>query len=239
MPAEAVAYERGTELNEGLANYIQELASGRSETTIPEGGLTEVDPRQRGYVTGAAIAHLLDRVTPGWKDKVKNSLDQLLPQREAGGAECESTVAGNERLNSWAKERYAALVAARERHRSEFLAKPGWILVIASKKPLFPEGFDPMNVERVAAGEVLHRRYLKLASDSGTVEVIDRASLTEAAGKHPLFDGVRTCTMSGFAEEPKLAIRDGAGSLADSGVTLSFKTAQVQKGERRVTVVVE
>ncbi len=45
-----------------------------------------------------------------------------------------------------------------------FLGRPGWKLEIASAQPLWPQGFDPLNVTLVARGEILHRRWVKLGN---------------------------------------------------------------------------
>jgi hypothetical protein len=82
LPAGAVAYERGTELHEGLAQYVEGLAAGRKEVRFRSFSPSEV--RQRGYLSGEMLARLLDQVAPGWKPKVERSLDELLPEPDRG-----------------------------------------------------------------------------------------------------------------------------------------------------------
>jgi hypothetical protein len=103
-------------------------------------------------------------------------------------------------------------VTRREQDRTALLARPGWRVVIdADAAPLFPQGFDPLNVSRVSATEVLHTRFLKLGNDRGTVELLGQAALTEGrAGQHPLFNGVRRVTIPGVSA---MSVRDSAGVL--------------------------
>ena len=77
MPAEAVAYERGTELHEGLAQFIEGLAEERK---VRSRILLLAEFRQRLYVSGEALARLLESLSPGWKSKIVNSLDELFPK---------------------------------------------------------------------------------------------------------------------------------------------------------------
>lgn len=92
-----------------------------------------------------------------------------------------------------------AVVAARAARRREFDRRPGFRVVVeaAEGKPLWPQGFDPLNVERVDGG-ILHTRFLRLGNDGATIEAVDGAAdleaFTEAAGAHPLFNGVRRVT---------------------------------------------
>ena len=59
-------------------------------------------------------------------------------------------------------------------------------------EPLWPQSFDPLNVERVQGG-FLHKRFLRLGNDSGHLEVMDAGetdieALTIGVGSHPLFN---------------------------------------------------
>lgn len=75
-------YERLTELNEGLASYLQILAEGRKTIAIAEIEFPAGGVRQRIYTIGPALAFVLDRLSPAWKTALeaddKTYLDQLL-----------------------------------------------------------------------------------------------------------------------------------------------------------------
>jgi hypothetical protein len=66
MDAAFAAYERGTELNEGLASYVEMRAAGRRGVELPAAEFAPAEVRKRAYATGLALALLLDRFTPGW-----------------------------------------------------------------------------------------------------------------------------------------------------------------------------
>jgi len=226
LPADAVAYERGNELHEGLAQYVEGVSGGRKDVRFRTFAAGEV--RERGYVSGEALARLLDRLEPAWKSKVAGSLDELLP---APGAEpCDFTAA--ERQSAEAQAR--ADVGKFERERAELLqafnAQPGWRLTVetAAGKPLWVDAFDPLNVTRLSQQLILHKRMLKLHNDAGSLEILDHGSVSEAAGAHPLFQGVRRWTTAGLPSKPEIK-KDGARvTVASSAVTLAFSNADVE-----------
>ncbi|HEX6693804.1 MAG TPA: hypothetical protein VF035_03775, partial [Longimicrobiales bacterium] len=82
IPAGAVAYERGTELNEGLATYVERLATGKWNDASLRSGFPPDAVRQKAYETGAAMGRLLDRLDPAWPQVLERSdstpLDVLL-----------------------------------------------------------------------------------------------------------------------------------------------------------------
>ena len=79
--------------------------------------------------------------------------------------------------------------------------------IVAAAHPLSLHGFDPLNVSLVAKGEILHRRYLELGDKESSLKVLDAQVLTEAAGEHPLFNGVKELRMTGLAAEPKVVFK--------------------------------
>src|SRR4051812_24970939 len=78
MSAGAIAYERGIELNEGLAQYVEY----RSIAKVPALKIADFPNeliRQRDYASGQAWALLLDRYEPGWEASADNgALDEKL-----------------------------------------------------------------------------------------------------------------------------------------------------------------
>ncbi|HWW77418.1 MAG TPA: hypothetical protein VNZ44_18595, partial [Pyrinomonadaceae bacterium] len=259
------AYERGTELNEGLASYVEASAADRTTRAglpaahagLPADDFPATEVRQRAYATGRALALLLDRFDAAWKQKLeggdKRPLDELLaaslpsnvtasPSSHAAAsrrpARCEVAPAVLRAAAERARRDVAGLASKREVMRRDFLARPGWKLevVAAQNSPLFPQGFDPLNVERVGPGEVLHTRYLKLGGDAGTIELVGRASLTEGAGAHPLFNGVRRLTVTGLAAEP--AVRESAGTTTVTADNLKaeLKGAEVTRSGQTVVI---
>lgn len=237
LPDGAVAYERGTELVEGLAQYAEWQAMRETKHfNLPPHTFAADDVWRRGYASGQALALLLDRFDPGWKERLRarafGSLDALLAATPAGtGAE---PAGFSPREREEARARAAAdvedLQMQRTALRDRFLAQSGWKLVVIAggAAPLWPQGFDPINVRRLGAGEVLHTRWLKLGNALGTLEALGQQSLTEAAGEHPLFHGVRRLTLAGIRSEPIVRESDGTTMLSATGLRGEFRDARTE-----------
>lgn len=245
MPAGSAAYERGTELNEGLASYVESLAAGHSaRSRLPPDDFAAGEVRQRAYATGRALALLLDRFAPGWKQRLeggdKRPLDEALGAAlpAPDGARCEIAPSHSRSASERARQDVGALAARREALRRDFFAQPGWSLELVAREdsPLFPQGFDPLNVVRVGAREVLHTRYLKLGSGAGVIELINRRSLTEGAGEHPLFNGLRRLTVTGLAAEPAVVESAGKTTITAENLKAEFKNAEVTRSGQTLLV---
>ncbi|MEP7132238.1 MAG: hypothetical protein ABI914_03675 [Acidobacteriota bacterium] len=243
LPPGAAEFERGTELKEGLARYIEVLAVHESAPLFSEAEFAADRVRVRAYASGAAMALLLDVLDPAWKPELEQRdepLDVILGRAVAGvpGA----ALSGEEEasIRSRAKRDVAAWAESRASLRNTFLSEAGWTLVLECNSPLFPQGFDPLNVERLSEGSVLHTRWLKLGNAEGTFEVLGRRCLTEAAGKHPLFEGVRRVSVAGLPEEPRTDVGEGEGEgglrVTAPGLTLAFRNARISRNGRTVTV---
>lgn len=243
LPDGAVAYERATELNEGLATYVERRATGRPDSTaMPEDVFPADAVRQRAYRTGVAIALLLDRLSSGWRIHLERadslSLDGLLRNALESGAHAGCDLAAERwRAAAAAREDVEALRERRAETRRAFLERPGWrVTVVSPSTPLWPQGFDPVNVDVVAPGEVLHSRFVELGNEGATVRVFDRAALTEAAGSHPLFNGVRTVTVTGLEAEPEVVEDDDVVRVEAGGLKAELPGATVDRSDRSVTI---
>jgi hypothetical protein len=234
LPTGGAAYERGTELNEGLATYVEWRATDAPDSSVmPAMEFAPEKIRQRGYRSGVAIARLLDRLSPGWRVRLEARdsvpLDSMLST--AIGAQrvtpCAFTNAERDSVRAVAESDEAALGRRLATERRTFLDRPGWRLIIRAERPLFPQGFDPLNVSVVAPGEVLHARLVKLGNDAGSVEVIGRPALSEAAGAHPLFNGVRTLTVTGLDSAPRVTVADSGLSISADGISGRFRGGRV------------
>jgi len=234
-------YERLTELNEGLATYVQLQAAGKHGVHIPEKEWRPAEIRLRTYAIGPALGFLLDRFAPGWKQSLETEDGQFLDEvLEASLRDTSTTapcslpadeIAAIERR---ARADAGAVVTERTTRRVAFDARTGWRVVVlaAATHPLWPQGFDPLNVERVTGG-LLHARMLQLQNDSGAVHVIDEAgadieALTEGAGAHPLFNGVRRLEITGL-QRPKVTRDAGKISLRAAGLIADFDAATVHE----------
>ena len=242
--ADAASYERGSEMNEGLAEYLQRKVDGTpAAEALPAGDFPTEQVRARTYRTGRALALLLDRLHPVWQATLeggdRRSLDELLADALARAGAEPAEIGEDEREAAWldALRDVARLGKARAQRRVAFLAAPGWrVLVESAGVPLQLEGFDPMNVERVGPLEVLHTRWLKLRNASGSIEVLGHAALTESAGTHPLLDGVHRITITGLAQAPEPSLAAGAVGLTAAGVTLRFAGAHAVVSGQTLTI---
>jgi hypothetical protein len=246
LPASASAYERGTELNEGLANYLQIRAAGTAGSfNLPAADFLADAVRLRAYQTGAALALLLDRLAPGWQTALDSgaatSLDELVGKKVYYAAvPCQLGEVAEASLLVRARNQISALKERRTKLRAAFLSAQGWQIVVTinPQHPLFPQDFDPWNIVVLGSSEVLHQRHIKLGSDDGTIEVLDQPSLTLAAGSHPLFNGVRQITITGLKSQPTLQQNGNAIQVTAAGVQADFRHAAAQTKMRTVKIEV-
>jgi hypothetical protein len=246
MPAAAAQYERATELNEGLANYVQHRAAGDLEATrLPPAEFAPEEVRQRCYAIGLALGVLLDRFQPEWRNQLEGgdtrALDELLAAalHTDRGDTCALVPVERESLHVRAERDARALGTRLAELERSFMAQEGWRLVVrAGKEPLFPQGFDPLNVRVTSPGKVLHARYLKLGNGTGGLELVGRGSLTDAGAgaAHPLFNGVRTLTVTGLAQAPEVTAAGDSTRVKADGVTGGFRGAVVKRSGKSVTL---
>lgn len=236
-------WERGVELIEGTARYVESVAAGEKLPELPEDGYAADRPRYRAYSIGYAWAVWLDRLVPDWKMDLKEAdlpwLDVLLTtcwKGHAGVAEF-----GDVELNTYSAiaERVAEeIVKVKAQIRSELLARAGWKLIIECPKanPLWPSGFDPMNIKVLDDGEVLHTRWLKLKNETGEFEVNGTQALTKPTGEHPLFTGVRRVTVTGIKEKPELQQMGEMVSFDRRTISFKFDRAKWKYEDETLTI---
>jgi hypothetical protein len=248
LGAAGATYERKNELNEGLASYVQARATSAPFADVaPDSTMSADAIRWYAYVSGPVLGRLLDRFAPSWRDSLeandKQSLDELLgaalARTNTERPMCGLTPSDRASIDAGAARAAAALAQSLVAERTRFLAQTGWRLEIdASRQSLLLQGFDPLNVHRVTPGEVLHTRFVKLGGSTGSVEVLGRGALSEAAGAHPLFNGVRRVTITGLDKEPVVRDENGEVAVSAPGVTVRFRGASVtrENGLIRVTL---
>jgi hypothetical protein len=237
LPPAAAEYERFTELNEGLAEYVERRASDDTLDVIPAEGFAAAAVRNRGYRSGAALALLLDRLRPGWPRILASSthpLDALLAEavQTDEAASCGLDAVARAGIAMRARRDVSRLAAERNQRLAQFDSLPGWRLVIVNQgAPLFPNNFDPLNVVSLGGGRVLHTRVIVIGNEGGSIEVFGRSALTEAAGPHPLFTGIRRLLITGLPE-PDVAESAGTVRIVADGVRGEFRGAVVVRGAR-------
>jgi len=234
-------YERGTELNEGLATYVEMRAAGRRNVDLPLNGFGPAEIRRRAHVIGAALALVLDRVVPGWPSAFEandvETLDEALAAALGSGNSCTFDAADMTAAKKRASSDVAALAGECGRRLAAFAGKPGSRVVVETGggEPLWPQGFDPLNVERMGEARVLHTRFLKLGNAAGQLEVLGAEALTDGVGTYPLFQGVRRVELTGLVQ-PEVSESDGKVSVVAPGVTLEFTGAKLVRNGEVITV---
>jgi hypothetical protein len=258
LPSAAVEYERRTELNEGLAQYVEDQAAGQTRADLmPSTEFAPDEIRLRAYSSGEAIALLLDRFNPppeatqqnprrffgDWRDELDSGrgrfLDQILERRLAGTKPCDFYAPEKRAALQRAQNDVGQLQHQREQALRDFHALPGWRVVVESQEAGFQsQGFDPLNVTLVGNGLVLHRRYLKAGGNGATLEMVDGRALTEAAGAHPMFSGIRRLTIAGLTAVPSINEKGGGVSLTAPGLKAEFPKASVTQDDsaKQITI---
>ena len=241
MDTAFASYERGTELNEGIATYVEMRAAARQSVDLPAEGFGPAEVRHRAYATGPAFALLLDRFAPEWpasfEAEDQQTLDEALAKAVGPGNTCSTEETVVAKAKEKAEDDIAGLLAERTQKLHTFESKPGWRVVVESGegKPLWPQGFDPLNVDRMASGRVLHTRFLQLGNEAGQLEVMNAEALTDGAGTHPLFQGIRRVLVTGL-EEPEIRDVEGTTHLKASGLTLELRGASITRNREEKTV---
>jgi hypothetical protein len=237
-----VRYERATELNEGLATYIESRVAGQAVTALKPDDLPPQDIRQRTYASGLSLALLLDRLSPTWKSRLSSEsgqhLDGLLGAALGEGPRCAPPSPQPDALEL-ARERVVQALAQRRQQLAAFEAQAGTRVVVevAAGELLWPEGFDPLNVTPLDAQRLLHRRFLRLGNGSTRIEILELAALTEGNGTHPLFNGVRQLNVV-TRTPPKLLEAQGELTLDGPGLALRARGASWKRAgdELRIRV---
>jgi len=241
-------YERLTELNEGLATYVELYALWR-KPEFPKDEFAAEAIRQRVYTVGPAWAYLLDLFYSEWKQALekndRQSLDGMLAESlgsddRTGG--CDFTREEKFAFTARAQKDAGAVIAKRKERREKFDARDGWRIVVESsaKHLLWPNGFDPLNVELVDGG-LLHTRFASLKNDDGSVEVLDGEGaditmFTSGPGPHPLFNGVSRAEII-VAAKPHVNIwGEHRVEVKAPGVKVRLEHADVHEKERAVIV---
>ncbi len=242
--AEAIAYERGNDLNEGLATWIGWRGAGdQPDSLVPSKGFAPDGVRLRAYAVGPAQAAVLDRLRPAWQAELSAdttlTLDALLG-RATASLSCRADFTRREvdSVGALAGEETGQVLGKRAALRTEFLARQGWqvLIEVPVTAPFWPEQFDPWNVVPLADGEILHQRHVRLGGNHGRIDVLGHWALTSAAGAHPLFNGLRRVLLAGLAAAPSVTQRGDSLLVAGEGIDGHFKGMTVDTAGQRITL---
>jgi len=237
----SVAYERYGELREGLARYVQARAAGRADIALPADGFAPERVRDRVYATGHALAVLLDRLVPRWKDSLiaadeAASLDGALASAIGGMAvrPCRASPDEAARAHALAVSDSEDLVRRDARARAAFEDAAGWRLEIeAGGAPLAPERFDPLNVRVLDARHVLHTRWLRVGGANASAEFVERTAMTRGLDGHPLFAGLDRVWVTGLPE-PEVSVSGDTTRISAEGVDVTAVGATLEREGQRL-----
>lgn len=237
MKEGSIQYECGIELLEGTAHYIQYQVAGKHlHTNIKEEGYLPEDVRLRSYAIGNALCLLLDRLQSSWKEGIAKGeqtiLHELLENELIAMEEEPYEFSKQEKEDIFKKVQVEVgeLISEKKRIKNEFLSQPGWRIIVSTEsEPLWPKGFDPLNLKLISDSAILHKRWLKLCNTQGCIEIINHKSITEPMGDHPLFQGVKKVTVAGLDKEPAIEKVDNKLSLKMEGISVEFEDAEMQR----------
>jgi len=246
LPAEAVEYERALERTEGLAEYIERKAEGGERAPgILASGFAPDDVRGRAYRTGDALARALDVVAPGWQERFDQAampaLDSLLAHEMRGSRAGSCGFSADERrdVHEEVSNALGVLEARRSAALRDFESADGWsVVLVAGAEPLWPQSFDPMNVQMLGEGRLLHGRALRMGNAGGSLETWERPALTLGEPASPLGRGAVEMRVSGLEARPTLRrTADGGHELSAEGLTGRFGPgSRIEEGGQRIIV---
>ncbi|GAA0503818.1 hypothetical protein [Deinococcus depolymerans] len=157
-------FETRMETREGLATYVETRFLQQFPALDPAAA-PGLGPRRWAYVSGAALAHLLDRRDPHgpspWPQAALTgqSLADLLLERTGTPL----PAAPHADLQAAAREAAATHAAQLQAQLDAFQAQPGPRLHL--RGALRVCSFDPMNLHPLPGGDLLHARQLQLRRD--------------------------------------------------------------------------
>jgi hypothetical protein len=199
------------------------------------------DFRTRAYGSGVAWAVLLDRFVPSWQARLATdstaTLDALLAANLPPAPACTGWVRARADARAQAvrdvgvfRARTDALVRAlqREAHTTVVVHR-------GRREPLWPQGFDPLNVTRADASRVLHTRFLRVGNAAGYADAVNLRSLTDAIGPHPLFNGIRRVQIA-LPVRAETAQRGDTAIVSAPGLDLRFAGATLTRRGSRIDV---
>ena len=74
------------------------------------------------------------------------------------------------------------ILVEKSRAKELVLGSAAVLLEVIAREPLFPQGFDPMNLRLLFENEVLHTRFLQLGNASGSLELLSLSAITRGSG---------------------------------------------------------
>lgn len=215
-----ILYERRMETLEGLAHFVETRFLNETPR-LDAVRDARANVREWTYRSGAALAHLLTRGGGGWQAQAMAGipLDDLLRAQVGAADFSEPTPELLEAAHRAAEAAHAHLSGL----RTAFQNLPSPRLTLHAGTPWQVRGFDPLNIQVLPDGALLHARYLHLSGTEGEVEVLGASSLTR--GPHPL--SVLTLEVAGGSPGWAPVVRDGRWHLDGEPLRVSVPAQAV------------
>jgi hypothetical protein len=251
------AFETALELQEGTAVYMGRSTIGTAAETErlreergPEG------IRWRCYETGAAMAVVLDRLLPSWKEVLdaepETTFADLLSAGLAARKGLPATLNAEEQaaLAHRAEASVARLAAAREALYEDFAARSNRVVLrlADANDSLEAIRFDPMAVEVLDRGETLQAHYLSASHPRGELNLDNPhfvrgaregvIAMTVPAGDHPFLSGFREISVAGFSGDPAVAVDGDTITVTAEGLIAAFTGALVESTDEALIITV-
>ncbi len=205
-------YERALERVEGLAHHVERrFLNEPPQLEQPDVPAEQI--RHRTYTVGAAYAALLDRWVPEWPVTVQSKGVALDVRLVTVVTPKEELAAVPKAIGVWARQEAQQVLQRQTEALKAFEAQPGQRLTLTvadGEEPIWPRGFDPLNLQVLADGSLLHTRFLQFGNSTVRGEVLGSTCRTWGAGTHPFASGFR-----------RIELVDGEGTEADGGPVVS------------------
>ncbi len=144
----------------------------------------------------------------------------------------------------------ADLTARQAGLRDDLRSRAGVRVVVEIERghdPFQVTRFDPLNLFVLDSGDVVHPRYLTLSGPAGSIDLTNAdfsrgsfgglVSVTRAAGRHPLADGVRGVTLVGL-RKPRVESSPDGVTVEAEGVRITLKGAAVERNVDAISITV-
>ncbi|MBN1273061.1 MAG: hypothetical protein JXB26_12395 [Candidatus Aminicenantes bacterium] len=236
-----VNYEGELQRFEGLADYIEKTSGGKKLTQVPvDPGFAPAAIRHLGYLLGRWSAAILDRLEPGWKNRIESGEVQYLHEllrkiARTSDRECEFSDREQELFFKEAKNDVENRKSTVQKLQKEFNSLAGYqIQIIASQEPLRLLMFFADRTEALSEKELLHSSIVMLRNEKASVTVRGLMSITENNGS----TGVIKFRTSGIKEKPVIEKNDGRIKVTAKGFQAEFSSAKIEEWENGLKIVI-
>ncbi len=240
LGVQLAGYEMELQRFEGISEYIEYRARGTDPLALlaVTNGIAPAGVRDLGYVEGRLISVLLDRLDKSWKDRMESGAARY-PEEILGAAvaNAQSSVQfGDDELKKIRADAETAIAAwndDKKRLVGDFNAAPGLTIeIVAGTTPVDARLFEPLAMENLGGGEILHKVFFLAGNDKGMVRVRNTACISYMDSTYR----ITRVIVTGLKGEPAVDAAAGTFKYDANGVTIDFKGCRVSIGDRKYTV---